>query len=153
MHLDEPRWIRALSSQRHWGLGGVRPTPSQPFQHHQAQGHPSPVDGAESGNGFQPKGLGLLAAEARGLPGRAGSGCKHFLPAGVKKGSCPQAAVSVSKWLLRNLAESWRMLLAWRDTLFKPWRLAPRLHTWALPRCWVRPPRLFPVFCKETMFM
>ena len=28
MDLDEPRWIRALSSQRHWGLGGVRPTPS-----------------------------------------------------------------------------------------------------------------------------
>lgn len=78
MHLDEPRWIRALSSQRHWGLGGVRPTPSQPLQHHQAQGHPSPVDGAESGNGFQPKGLGLLAAEARGLPGRAGSGCKRM---------------------------------------------------------------------------
>lgn len=44
----------------------------------------------QSGNGFQPEGLGLLATEARGLPGRADSGCKHFLLAGVKRGSCPQ---------------------------------------------------------------
>lgn len=100
MDLDEPRWIRPLSSQSPWGhgRGEVHPLPApaspcqplQPLQRRQTQGHPSPADGAESGNGFQPEGLGLLATEARGLPGRADSGCKHFLPAGVKRGSCPQ---------------------------------------------------------------
>lgn len=60
--------------------------PSQPRQPRQAQG---PADPAESGHVFQPKSHGLLATEARGLPDQAGLGCKHFLSAGVERGSCP----------------------------------------------------------------
>ena len=60
-----------------------------PRQPRQAQGRRGPADPAESGHVFQPKSHGLLGTETGGLPDQAGSGCKHFLSAGVERGSRP----------------------------------------------------------------
>lgn len=105
-----------------WGRGGVRPTPSQPLQPHQrhrAQGHPSPVDGAESGNGFQlqrvlacwPQRPGGCQAEPAWAVNTPNSRRKEAL--GSSELSCFQVAAEESGGKLR-------MLPAWRDMPSKP---------------------------------
>lgn len=116
-----------------------------------AQPTPSPepglADPAESGHSFLPEGCGLLATEAVRLPGQAGSGRKHFLPAGVEGGSrplgprlCFQVAVEES-WLQRWGAPSQAAVLSRGPP-------APSRHTQASLCRWVTSRVL-----QETMFM